>query len=452
MQNAVASKDSAVFDEQEKQFLRLKEQLKVFEEANKNKEQSEAIQSYYTRAQALSKRLARQISEVQSKLKLNQNMRRDCLNSKLNDFLASHKEFKKSVSTLLKQRLEAVKRVNCSKVIRDIEDRELANIIDIQVGDADHISELPTSTAAKSKQQITERNISTSSNNIDSYRTPVRQESLDSLHKHLTVINRNPGANMTMKLPTYQSMIEEVQAEHSDRPKQMDFSFNADEKHSHNQDVNIPKPENRSPHTNSFDDSELSPHCFGYIDLGYRPYFVYRLHTTDVIMVNDERQDFCFLEYKNYKLKHLAKVRNRAKKVILCCCESSDYLFVATQENHIYVISKSNFTLFKKIETLQLINCLTRIDTPLGSIILIGMVNKFFGTIKVMGNSVDVEEMDLSGEVGHSLSVRQIFSDQKTQSFLVSHFGKKLEYWKVVQCDNMDSRLDVIHTRHLSME
>lgn len=49
---------------------------------------------------------------------------------------------------------------------------------------------------------------------------------------------------------------------------------------------------------------------------------------------------------------------------------------------------------------------MTRIDTHFGCIILVGMANKFFGTIKIMGNSFDVEEMDLSEEVGHSLSVR----------------------------------------------
>ena len=60
--------------------------------------------------------------------------------------------------------------------------------------------------------------------------------------------------------------------------------------------------------------------------------------------------------------------------------------------------------------------------------------------------------MDLQAEVGHCLAVRQIVFDQQSQSFLVSHFGKKLEFWKVVNFEDADSRAEVVHGRHLYME
>lgn len=103
--------------------------------------------------------------------------------------------------------------------------------------------------------------------------------------------------------------------------------------------------ETKSPRPTD-NESDLSP-TSGFIDLGYRPSFVYRLNTAEVIMVNGEEHQFCFLAYKNFKLSHLAKVKNPAKKAMLCACESNDHLFIVTQESHIFIISKTNFTLAK---------------------------------------------------------------------------------------------------------
>ena len=113
---------------------------------------------------------------------------------------------------------------------------------------------------------------------------------------------------MTQKLPMHPSMIEEVPTKFSDRPKQLDFSFSNERNNHENkvQETVLPIKESNSPHGLSLNGSDLSQSSFGYIDLGYRPYFVYRLQTTEVIMVNDERHDFCFLAYKNFKLNYVA--------------------------------------------------------------------------------------------------------------------------------------------------
>ena len=145
-------------------------------------------------------------------------------------------------------------------------------------------------------------------------------------------------------------------------------------------------------------------------------------------------------------------IENPGKQAILCAGESNQHLFVATQDKHLFVISKVSFTMIKVYSTLQLVNCLTRIDSSSGCIILIGMVQKYFGSIKILENSFDFEEMDLQAEVGHCLAVRQIVFDQQSQSFLISHFGKKLEYWRVVNFEDADSRAEVVHGRHLYME
>ena len=189
-----------------------------------------------------------------------------------------------------------------------------------------------------------------------------------------------------------------------------------------------------------------------YFNLGYRPYFVYRILSHDIIMVNGPEHQFSFYAFKHFNLFQVAQVDNPGRQSILCACESNDHIFVATQGKHVFVLNKKTFTLMKAYSTLQLVTCLERIDSPSGTIILIGMQQKYFGSIKIMENSFDFEEIDLQQEVGHCLAFRQIVFDQLSQSFLVSHFGKKLEFWKIINFEDIDSRQEVVHGRHLVME
>lgn len=97
------------------------------------------------KALAMSKQLAKQITEVQTKLKLNQNMRQDFLNKKLREFIYDHKAFKEAIFLMLTKRITDLQQTNMTEFFKDIEDRELANINDIQLGDEDRISRMPVS-------------------------------------------------------------------------------------------------------------------------------------------------------------------------------------------------------------------------------------------------------------------------------------------------------------------
>jgi len=107
------------------------------------------------KALAMSKKLAAQIKEVQSKLLLNQQMRQDLLNKKLREFIYDHKAFKEALVNMLMNRIWDLQQINLQDFFRNIEDRELANIIDIQLGDEDKISLMPESSAPKLKPFIT---------------------------------------------------------------------------------------------------------------------------------------------------------------------------------------------------------------------------------------------------------------------------------------------------------
>jgi hypothetical protein len=86
--------------------------------------------------------------------------------------MKGHRAFKKFLRVILIQRLEVLKKENCSKILKDIEERELATINDIQLGQEDHISDMPTSSIAKSKSHLTERD--QSQGQTDGYHTPHR--------------------------------------------------------------------------------------------------------------------------------------------------------------------------------------------------------------------------------------------------------------------------------------
>lgn len=72
-------------------------------------------------------------------------MRQDFLNKKLREFIYDHKAFKEAIVILLTNRITSLQQINMTEFFKDIEDRELANINDIQLGDDDHISTMPLS-------------------------------------------------------------------------------------------------------------------------------------------------------------------------------------------------------------------------------------------------------------------------------------------------------------------
>ena len=105
-------------------------------------------------------------------------------------------------------------------------------------------------------------------------------------------------------------------------------------------------------------------------------------------------------------------MENPGKQNIICACESQEYLFIATQGKNLYVLDKQKFCLVKKFATLQHIFCLSKMESASGTVILIGMQQKYLGSIKVLTtNSFDFEEIDLQSEVGHQLTIRQIVFD-----------------------------------------
>ena len=120
-------------------------------------------------------------------------------------------------------------------------------------------------------------------------------------------------------------------------------------------------------------ESTNSQHSQDYLHLGYRPYFVYRISSQDIVLTNGPEHRFCFFTFKQFKLTQVAQIENPGKQAILCAGESNQHVFVATQDKHLFVVSKSTFALIKVYSTLQLVNCLSRIDSSSGCIILIGM-------------------------------------------------------------------------------
>jgi hypothetical protein len=72
-------------------------------------------------------------------------MRQDFLNKKLREFIYDHKAFKEAIVLLLTNRITSLQHINMTEFFKDIEDRELANINDIQLGDEDRISRMPVS-------------------------------------------------------------------------------------------------------------------------------------------------------------------------------------------------------------------------------------------------------------------------------------------------------------------
>lgn len=70
-------------------------------------------------------------------------MRHDFLNKKLREFIYDHKAFKEALYILLQDRQNTLDAIDFKEIIKDIEDRELANINDLQLVDEDRISDMP---------------------------------------------------------------------------------------------------------------------------------------------------------------------------------------------------------------------------------------------------------------------------------------------------------------------